>query len=114
MTLLKVRIEAFERRVLSKWNSFTIWGAGRDGRKFFGELSMQNKTKVIAMCDVDVNKIGQIYHQAYTNLKVPVIHFSQAKPPLVICVALDRTNGHFEKNLKSLNLCEGIDYYHFN
>jgi hypothetical protein len=82
--------------------------------RFFGELSLENKKKVVALCDVDVKKIGTIYHQAYTNLRVPIIHFKDAKPPFVLCVALDRTNGEFEKNLMSLNLKEGEDYFHFN
>ncbi|EGC40144.1 hypothetical protein DICPUDRAFT_146960 [Dictyostelium purpureum] len=112
--LMKVRIEYLERRVLSKWSSFTIWGAGKDGKKFFTLLSDSSKKKVTAFCDVDKNKIGQKYNAAYTPYSVPIIHFSQAKPPLVICVALDRSNGEFENNLNSLNLKEGTEYWHFN
>ena len=45
--------------------------------------------------------------------KVPIVHFSAAAPPFVLCVALDRTGGAFEANLASLELTEGRDYYHF-
>ena len=45
--------------------------------------------------------------------RIPVIHFSQAPPPFITCVGLNRTEGAFEANLASLNLREGIDYYHF-
>lgn len=30
---LSSRVAAFEQQVLCNWNTFTIWGAGRDGRK---------------------------------------------------------------------------------
>ena len=30
---------------------------------------------------------------------MPIVHFSEAQPPVVICVALDRTDGAFEANL---------------
>ena len=47
-------------------------------------------------------------------LKVPIMHFTNAQPPFVICVKLDLTNGNFEKNLKSLGLTEAVDYVHFS
>src|SRR5690242_7918957 len=82
--------------------------------RFFGLLSMENRKKLIAFCDVDVKKIGTTYHQAYTNLRVPIIHFREAVPPVIICVALDRTGGELEKNLASMNWKEGQDYWHFS
>ncbi|KAN0031757.1 hypothetical protein ACTFIV_005624 [Dictyostelium citrinum] len=112
--LMKVRIEYLERRVLSNWKEFTIWGAGKDGKKFFTLLPDSCKKKVIAFCDVDKNKIGINYNAAYTPYSIPIIHFSNVKSPLIICVALDRSNGEFENNLNSLNLIEGKDYWHFN
>eukprot|EP01132_Coremiostelium_polycephalum_P004538 gene4538-5654_t len=114
LTLLKVKLEYLEKRVLSQWPQFSIWGAGRDGKKFFTMLSPTSKSKVQSFCDVDTKKIGNVYNAAYTPFSVPIIHFSQVKPPIIICVALDRSNGAFEENLNSLNLKEGIDYWHFN
>ena len=41
----------------------------------------------------------------------------QVPPPMVICVALDRTGGNFEGNLEDwkrrYNATEGVDYWHF-
>ena len=47
-TLLKVKIEHFEKTVLLKneIDEFTIWGVGRDGKKFFMTLSDEYKNKV--------------------------------------------------------------------
>lgn len=44
---------------------------------------------------------------------MPIVHFREASAPFVTCVALDRTDGAFESNLASLNLREGVDFYHF-
>ncbi|KYQ90956.1 hypothetical protein DLAC_07837 [Tieghemostelium lacteum] len=114
LILMKVRIQYLESRILSKWDKFSIWGAGRDGKKFFTMLSDSSKSKVTSFCDVDDQKVGTTYNAAYTPYKIPIIHFSQVKPPFIICVALDRSNGEFEANLQSLQLKESIDYYHFN
>jgi hypothetical protein len=50
-------VKAIEHSVLCRWRSFTIWGAGRDGRDFFKALSPASKAKVVAFCDVDANKV---------------------------------------------------------
>ena len=49
----------------------------------------------------------------YYEFEVPVLHFRDARPPFVTCVALDRTGGAFEANLASRGLEEGVDYYLF-
>ena len=64
---------------------------------------------------MDKKKIGTDY--IYGSHRVPVVHFSELRPPFVTCVALDRTNGAFEANVNevatSLKLVEGKDYFHF-
>ena len=47
-TLLAVRVAAFERRVLTQpgWATFTIWGAGRDGKQFLSSLSLAARSRV--------------------------------------------------------------------
>mmetsp|Transcript_13243 Transcript_13243/g.21567 ORF Transcript_13243/g.21567 Transcript_13243/m.21567 type:complete len:406 (+) Transcript_13243:1108-2325(+) len=110
--LFNIKAKAIERDVLSKWDSFTIWGAGRDGKDFFKMLSPETQNKVVAMCDIDPKKIKRGYHNKQLKKKIPVVHFSQAKSPIIACVAMDR-GGEFEKNLASLNLKEGVDYFHF-
>ncbi|KAJ8246306.1 hypothetical protein GJAV_G00266110 [Gymnothorax javanicus] len=118
-TMWDLRVEFLQERVLSQWDSFTIWNAGKQGRKLYCSLSPANQKKVTAFCDVDKNKIRKGYY-TYENSKerpkprIPVQHFKDASPPFIICVKLDMTGGGLEENLLSLKLKEGLDYYHFN
>lgn len=115
----QIQLERLQAIVLSKWTNFMVWNAGKSGRKFVRALSSENLKKVTAFCDVDVKKIGRTI-ELYCPIKravikkIPVIHFTSARPPLVICVKLDLTKGQFENNLKSLNLKEGEDYILFS
>lgn len=118
-TIWEIRMEYIQKQVLDKWESFTIWNAGKQGKKFYRNLSTTNQIKVAAFCDVDPKKIkcgAYIYHESKEKIKptVPIVHFQSAKPPFIICMKLDLTGGEFEKNLASLNLKEGVDFFHFN
>lgn len=118
-TIWEIRMEYIQKQVLDKWESFTIWNAGKQGKKFYRNLSPTNQRKVAAFCDVDPKKIkcgAYIYHESKEKIKptVPIVHFQSAKPPFIICMKLDLTGGEFEKNLASLNLKEGVDFFHFN
>lgn len=118
-TIWEIRMEYIQKQVLDKWESFTIWNAGKQGKKFYRNLSTTNQRKVAAFCDVDPKKIkcgAYIYHESKEKIKptVPIVHFQSAKPPFIICMKLDLTGGEFEKNLASLNLKEGADFFHFN
>lgn len=115
----KIQLNRLEKHVLCNWEHFTIWNAGKAGRKLVRSLNPEILKKVQMFCDVDTNKIGktiEFYSPAKREviLKLPVIHFSAAQPPLLICVKLDLTNGEFERNLKSLNFIEGTDYIIFS
>lgn len=117
-TIWKTRLKELEERVLSNWKSFTIWNAGKEGRRLYRSLSEENRQKVVAFADVDVKKIAQkVYTFAECKSKkkptVPIIHYNDLKPPVVICVKLGLTNGAFERNLESMCLTEGVDYVHF-
>ncbi|XP_077183698.1 queuosine-tRNA galactosyltransferase isoform X2 [Paroedura picta] len=118
-TIWTHRLLFLEERILSCWISFTIWNAGKQGRKFFRSLSPTNQKKVTAFCDVDQKKITKGFY-TYEDSKetpkprIPIIHFRDASPPFIICVKLDLTGGQFEENLSQLNLKEGVDYHHFN
>lgn len=112
--LLRIRLKALERRVLNKWSSFSIWGAGRDGKNFVNDLSVENQKKVKCFGDVDKKKINKYYVNNYNGLKIPIVHYSKLTSPFICCVALNRTEGEFERNVKSLGYIEGVDYYHFN
>ncbi|XP_053611875.1 queuosine-tRNA galactosyltransferase-like [Plodia interpunctella] len=115
----KIQLQRLEKCVFPNWKQFIIWNAGKAGRKVVRSLSESSLNKVTAFCDVDKKKVGRtielycpIKHKVIK--KVPVIHFTDAVPPLLICVKFDLTNGQFENNLKSLNLSEGDDYVFFN
>ncbi|XP_078081551.1 queuosine-tRNA galactosyltransferase isoform X2 [Mustelus asterias] len=118
-TIWKNRVRFLEERVLSRWPSFTIWNAGKQGRKLYRSLSANNQKKVVSFCDVDQSKITKgfyTYQESKEKPKptIPIYHFTEAKPPFIICVKLDLTGGGFEENLNSLKLKEGVDYYHFS
>jgi hypothetical protein len=38
---------------------------GRDGKKFFNSLSVENQNKVAAFCDIDPKKIGTKHTTRY-------------------------------------------------
>ena len=46
--LAQVRADAFQSIILAQrgWDKFSIWGCGRDGKRFFNLLSRENKQKV--------------------------------------------------------------------
>ncbi|OPJ88765.1 UDP-GlcNAc:betaGal beta-1,3-N-acetylglucosaminyltransferase-like protein 1 isoform B [Patagioenas fasciata monilis] len=118
-TIWNHRVRFLEDRVLSSWTSFTIWNAGKQGKKLYRSLSPANQKKVTAFCDVDEKKIAKGFYtyeesEERPKPKIPICHFRNATPPFIICVKLDLTGGTFEANLSMLNLQEGVDYYHFN
>jgi ribonuclease P protein subunit RPP14 len=80
---------------------------------------VENRKKVAMFCDVDEKKIAKgcyTFEDACGSPKprIPIVHFKSASPPFVICVKWDLTHGMFEKNLTSLCLTEGKDYYHLS
>lgn len=88
-----MRLERLETKVLANWSRFTIWNAGKQGRKLYNSLSTENKEKVIAFCDVDINKIGKKYEyydadKRETSKAVNIIHFKDASPPFIICIKI--------------------------
>ena len=113
-TLLRVKLRALERRVLDSLDSFSVWGAGRDGRNFVNDLSEKNRKKVKEFGDVDAKKIGTRYVNPLTGVDLPIVHFSELKPPVICCVALGRTAGVFEKNVESMHWKCGEDYWYFS
>ena len=88
-TLHLHRVRAIEEQVLRRWPSFSIWGAGRDGREFFKALRPETspphlpaspcilthlpcispisrkalrpetRSRVAAFCDVDPSKVSK-------------------------------------------------------
>lgn len=118
-TIWSLRLERLEKVVLNRWPKFTIWNAGKQGRKFYNSLSDEHREKVVAFCDVDLNKIGKKYTafdsgERKFGQEVDIIHFRNATPPFVICMKIDLTEGVFENNLRTLDLREGHDYVMFS
>ncbi|XP_059006176.1 UDP-GlcNAc:betaGal beta-1,3-N-acetylglucosaminyltransferase-like protein 1 isoform X2 [Mustela lutreola] len=118
-TIWTHRVRFLEERVLPRWAAFTIWNAGRQGRRLYRSLTAEARRKVVAFCDVDEHKIRKGFYchedsQERPKPRVPVLHFRAARPPFVICVKLDLTGGAFEDNLRSLHLREGQDFLHFS
>ncbi|KAL1516652.1 hypothetical protein ABEB36_000535 [Hypothenemus hampei] len=88
-TIWNIRLERLERVVLNKWPHFTIWNAGKQGRKLYKSLCEENKNKVMVFCDVDLNKIGKKYShfdntERSFSREIDIIHFKNAAPPFVI------------------------------
>ncbi|XP_051940973.1 UDP-GlcNAc:betaGal beta-1,3-N-acetylglucosaminyltransferase-like protein 1 isoform X1 [Hippocampus zosterae] len=118
-TIWNLRVGFLQERVISQWESFTIWNAGKQGRKLYRCLNATNQKKVKAFCDVDKNKIKKGFYtyedsKERPKPKIPVLHYKDASPPFIICVKLDMTAGVLEENLNSLQMKEGIDFFHFN
>ncbi len=76
-TIWDLRVEALQSHVLSKWSHFTIWNAGKQGRRLYRSLRPENQAKVrtcfadfklllqlkvVAFCDVDQKKIEQGFY----------------------------------------------------
>uniref|UniRef100_A0A8D0T3E2 UDP-GlcNAc:betaGal beta-1,3-N-acetylglucosaminyltransferase like 1 n=1 Tax=Sus scrofa TaxID=9823 RepID=A0A8D0T3E2_PIG len=118
-TIWTLRVRFLEEQALPRWATFTIWNAGRQGRRLYRSLTAESRRKVVAFCDVDENKIQKGFYcheesQERPKPRVPVLHFRAARPPFVICVKLDLTGGAVEDNLRSLHLREGRDFLHFS
>ncbi|KAI1722246.1 glycosyl transferase family 2 domain-containing protein [Ditylenchus destructor] len=120
-TIWQMRVEEIQRNVLDQLERFTIWNAGKQGKKFFRSLSIKNQKKVVAMCDVDSRKIALGTFESYDDslrqvtASIPIISYRDCLPPVVLCVKLNMTGGEFERLLsEKQNWCEGLDFFHFN
>ncbi|XP_039332586.1 queuosine-tRNA galactosyltransferase isoform X2 [Saimiri boliviensis] len=118
-TIWTHRVRFLEEQALPRWAAFTIWNAGKQGRRLYRSLTAANRHKVVAFCDVDEKKIRKGFYchedsQERPKPRIPILHFRAARPPFIICVKLDLTGGAFEDNLRSLHLQEGQDFLHFS
>lgn len=118
-TIWNIRLKQLGKDVLSKWDHFTIWNAGKQGRKFYNSLTLQNQGKVLAMCDINTKLIGKTYTPYYpenrsTGRTIPILHFKTAQPPFIICVKMDMNNEDLRLNIESLNIKEGCDFVYFS
>ncbi|XP_068086111.1 queuosine-tRNA galactosyltransferase isoform X2 [Anabrus simplex] len=91
-TIWKIRLRRLQEKVLSRWPNFTIWNAGKQGRLLYRCLDPQFRDRATAFCDVDNKKVGRFYEPyepgSPRTKRIPIVHFSEATPPLVVCVKL--------------------------
>ena len=112
--LARIRASYIERMVIKAWQNFSIWGCGKDGRRFSNMLGAESASKLTCFLDVDPNKIGKSYYVKSVKKHVTIKHFSEGSSPMIICVGSKITGGRLEENIRTLNLREGVDYIHFS
>nr|XP_019591074.1 PREDICTED: UDP-GlcNAc:betaGal beta-1,3-N-acetylglucosaminyltransferase-like protein 1 isoform X9 [Rhinolophus sinicus] len=81
-TIWTHRVCFLEERALRHWATFTIWNAGRQGRRLYRSLSEGARRKVVAFCDVDKKKIkkGFYCYEESQECAVPKLR-PQPSPP---------------------------------
>lgn len=113
-----LRLEEMETSLLSTLERFSIWGAGRDGKRFYKSLSEETRRKVVAFLDIDPGKLaaGHYFDKQHRE-RVPIVEWTKAceaaYQPTIICVKSGLHDG-FDENLGSLKLQEGRDFWRFN
>lgn len=112
------RVVALQSSLLDDLECFSIWSAGRDGKRLYRSLSMGNRSKVVAFLDIDPGKLkAGLYFDRDRKVHIPIICWKNAAKkeyqPSIICVKRGLHSG-FEENLGSLDLQEGRHYWHFN
>ena len=120
--LLAARVAAFERRILTQpsWTSFTVWGAGRDGKQFVAALSVTARNRITALADIDPRKVGTTYtnYQLSPPLTVPIIHTREIRGAAAVCVSLRRADerngvpGEIRRTAAALGLVEGDNLWY--
>lgn len=115
-SIFNVKFKCLEKIVLPKWQDFGIWSFGVEGKRLYKALSPENKQKVRCFYDIDEKKLrNKVYFDPDTKRKIPLLHWSVAAPRFITCVKYMLTeNAEFEKNLESLKMIEGTDYYFFS
>lgn len=86
-------MERLERVVLNNWVKFTIWNAGKQGKRLYNSLKESNRRKIQAFCDVDAHKINHkyIHYDPITRTTedaIDIVHYKDAQTPFVVCVKM--------------------------
>jgi hypothetical protein len=57
-------------------NGFTIWNAGKEGKRLYRSLSASARAAVVAFADVDARKLAQgMYDDMLGRRRIPILHF---------------------------------------
>ena len=59
-SIWKVRLAFLEKYILSKWDTFSIWSAGKQGKRLFRDLSPNFQENLESFCDVG-NGLNKCY-----------------------------------------------------
>ncbi|CAI5438500.1 unnamed protein product [Caenorhabditis angaria] len=118
-SIWNLRFSRLREKYLKKWESFTIWSVGKQGKRFFKCLNEEEKSKVRGFCDIDNNKIKRGIHEEFDEKtrkithRIPINHIRDAIPPFVVCVKLDLTGGDLENIIAEQKWKENIDLVYF-
>eukprot|EP01104_Vermistella_antarctica_P017573 TRINITY_DN623_c1_g1_i4.p1 TRINITY_DN623_c1_g1~~TRINITY_DN623_c1_g1_i4.p1 ORF type:complete len:423 (-),score=81.66 TRINITY_DN623_c1_g1_i4:1309-2577(-) len=117
LTILQTKVAEFEATVLTlpRWRlgGFSIWGVGRDGKKIFNMLKMENRKLVNQFIDIDERKLARKTHyDRATKRQIPIVHFSKMIAPFIVCVSCRSPTGDLARNIGTLDVKEGVDYWH--
>ncbi|CBZ51014.1 putative glycosyl transferase, group 2 family domain-containing protein [Neospora caninum Liverpool] len=126
--LWELRIHEFQRQVMeSLHRPWIIWSVGRDGKRFYRSLSVENKRRVMAFVDIDPKKVARgAYVDSFPPLKgrkIPIYFWeaartlqspSEQKPIFVVCVKYEMPPlNSLEQKLDMLGMKEGEDFFFF-
>lgn len=111
-------MERLERVILDNWTKFTIWNAGKQGRKLYNSLSERNRNKIEAFCDIDVHKINHKYTHydpvlRKTKRAVDIVHYRNANAPFVICVKMVSSGNIYISAVSLHDKTDSKYYYKF-
>ena len=59
-TIWEARMKAIVDNVISQWKQFTIWNAGKEGRRFYRSLSHCDQQKVMFTGSCDASSVCHV------------------------------------------------------
>ncbi|VDL68824.1 unnamed protein product, partial [Nippostrongylus brasiliensis] len=77
-----MRIDRFRTKILPLWETFTIWNAGKQGKRFFKSLTIDERRRVASFCDVDEKKVKRAVFEEFDDAsrsvtcRIPIVHVS--------------------------------------
>ncbi|KNC83962.1 hypothetical protein SARC_03783 [Sphaeroforma arctica JP610] len=119
--IFDLRVKHIEHHLLNRLSSFSVWSAGREGKRFYRALDPRNQTKVACFLDVKDTLIkGPGFRPSKTAVFIPIRHYTQLlvcgtdviPRPVITCVKLNLHSG-FETNMADVKLTEGYDCIYF-
>ena len=94
----------------------TFGGTGAQMREDGGTSTRKKRKKINHVDDVTSTPVKKrkLLHNLGPKDSTDLEVESLTKLPVVACVAMHRTNGVLEKNVKSIGREEGVDLWHFS